>query len=314
MNKDSRIYIAGHSGLLGTALQRRLNFHGYQNLLFRSHDDLDLLNSEAVFDFFADQKPEYVFLAAGKTGGIVANKTYRADFLHTNILIQDNVFEAANKFKVKNLVFYGSSCMYPKLCGQPMRELDLMTGAIEETSEAYAIAKISGVIACKSYNIQHSTSRFVALVPNSMYGPNDDFDPQNSHVLSALLSKFHQAKYRNSSEVELWGSGIPRREFIFSEDVADASIFALKNIDRLNNRHYNIGTGGDYSISELAVLIATVAGFEGKITWDTSKPDGALRKLLDSSSFLSLGWTPSITLDEGLKRTYEWFTDNLHAV
>ena len=260
-------------------------------------------------DFFADDKPEYVFLAAGKVGGIIANKTYRADYLHTNIAIQDNVFEAANRFGVKSLVFYGSSCTYPKQCEQPMKEEYLLTGPIEETSEAYAAAKIAGIIACKSYNIQYNTNRFIALVPNSMYGPNDNFDPENSHVLSALISKFHKAKEEGTSSIELWGSGSPRREFIFSEDVADASIYAMQHPDIFENRHYNVGTGTDCSIKELAEQIAQVAGFSGDIAWDTSKPDGTPRKLLDSAKFLATGWSPKVDFESGLKATYHWYTD-----
>jgi len=311
MFKDSRIYVAGHSGLLGTALIKRLRTRGYHNILTRTHSDLDLTDQKEVNSFFKKEKPEYVFLAAGLTGGIVANKTYPAKFLHTNIAMQDNIFEAAQKYNVKHLVFYGSSCVYPRYCPQPIKEEYLLTGEIEETSEAYAIAKTAGIIACRAYNNQHKTNRFIALLPNSMYGPNDNFDTENSHVLSALIRKFYEAKEKGKNEVILWGSGNPKREFVFSEDVADASIFAMKNTDRLDNIHYNIGTGMDYSINELALMIAEVVGFKGKIEWDTTKPDGVTRKLLDSSRFLNMGWKPSISLEKGLKITYEWYLKNL---
>ena len=310
MNPDAKIYVAGHTGLLGSALMKRLEKNGYQNITVKTHQELDLTNQQAVMDFFSDEKPEYVFLAAGKVGGIIANKTYRADFLHTNIAIQDNVFEAANKFGVKNLVYYGSSCTYPKLCDQPIKEEYLLSGPIEETSEAYAAAKIAGIIACKSYNIQYNTNRFVALVPNSMYGPNDNFEAENSHVLSALMAKFHKAKLEGLPTVELWGSGLPRREFIFSEDVADASIFAMQHANIFVNHHYNLGTGTDYSIKELAEKIAAITSYRGEIVWDISKPDGTLRKLLDSSKFLTTGWIPKVSFEDGLKETYDWYVRN----
>lgn len=308
MFKDSKIYVAGHTGLLGTALLKKLMKGGYSNIITRTHAELDLTSQAAVDEFFKNEQPEYVFMAAGLTGGIVANKTYPATFLHTNISMQDNVFEAAHKYNVKHLIFYGSSCVYPKNAPQPMKEEYLLTGAIEETSEAYAVAKIAGIIACRSYNRQYKTNRFIALAPNSMYGPNDNFDLENSHVLSALLRRLHDAKKaENKDKVELWGSGSPRREFVFSEDVADASIFAMENAGKLENTHYNVGSGTDCSIKELAGLIAEVVGFEGQIEWDTSRPDGVLRKLLDSSMFKSLGWEPRVRLEEGLHRTFDWF-------
>ena len=310
MFKDSGIYVAGHTGLLGSALIKRLKAEGYSNIITRTHSELDLTCRAEVGDLFKKNQPEYVFMAAGLTGGIGANKTYPAAFLHTNIAMQDNVFEAAVKYDVRRLIFYGSSCIYPKNSPQPMKEEYLLSGLIEETSEAYAIAKTAGIIACRSYNTQYKTNRFIALVPNSMYGPNDNFDPDNSHVLSALIRKFHEAKAAGKNQVALWGSGNPRREFIFSEDVADASIFAMENADRLQNSHYNIGTGVDYSIKELAGIIAGITGFEGKVEWDTAKPDGASRKLLDSSRFSRLGWKPSVSLEDGLKLTYQWYLEN----
>ena len=310
MFKDSKIYVAGHTGLLGSAIISRLKSEGYRRIITRIHDEFDLTNQSSVNNFFKEEQPEYVFLCAGLTGGIIANKTYPATFLHTNIAIQDNVFQAAHKHDVKNLIFYGSSCVYPKNCPQPIKEEYLLTGEIEETSNAYAAAKIAGIIACKSYNNQFKANRYIALIPNSIYGPNDNFDLENSHVLSALISRFYEAKKERKNKIILWGSGNPRREFIFSEDVADASIFAMNNANRLQNTHYNLGTGVDYSIRELAEIIAGIAGFEGGIEWDRNKPDGAQRKLLDSSRFLPLGWKPAVALKNGLKITYDWYLKN----
>ena len=311
MNKDSKIYVAGHTGLLGTALLRKLNEKGFVNVLTRTHKEIDLTDKKAVESFFKKNRPEYIFLAAGKTGGIVANKTYPATFLHENTAIQDNVFEAAQNYEVDHLIFYGSSCIYPKHSPQPIKEEYLFDGKIEETSDAYAAAKIAGITACKAYNNQYKTNRFIALVPNSMYGPNDNFNPENSHVLSALIKKFNDAKMTDSKEIVLWGSGNPRREFIYSEDVADASIFAMENADCFENRHYNIGTGIDYSIKELANNIKSIVGYDGKISWDTNKPDGTPRKLLDSSRFFNLGWKPSVSLETGLRLTYKWYLKNI---
>lgn len=311
MFRDSRIYVAGYTGLLGSALIKKLGEQGFLNIITRSHTELDLTDSTAVDEFFRNEQPEYVFMAAGLTGGIIANKTYPAEFLHANIAMQDNLFEAAQRYEVRHVIFYGSSCIYPKHSPQPIKEEYFLSGKIEETSEAYAIAKIAGVVACKSYNIQYNTNRFIALVPNSMYGPDDNFDSNSSHVLSALTRKFYDAKQRKEKKIELLGSGNPRREFIYSEDVADASIFAMQNADKLENRHYNIGTGVDCSIRELAEMIASIVGYDGEILWDASKPDGTPRKLLDSTRFLSLGWKPSVQLETGLRLTYEWFLKNI---
>ena len=311
MFKDSRIYVAGHTGLLGSAILRKLKSEGYRNILTITHKELDLIDQKSVDDFFKKEQPEYVFLCAGLTGGIIANKTYPATFLHTNIAIQDNVFQASQIFNSKHLIFYGSSCVYPKNCPQPIKEEYLLTGEIEETSDAYATAKIAGIIACKSYNNQYKTNRFIALIPNSMYGPKDNFDLENSHVLSALIRRFHEAKKEGKNKITLWGSGNPRREFIFSEDVADASIFAMMNVGKLQNIHYNLGTEIDYSIRELAEIVAGIVGFKGKIEWDMTKPDGTPRKLLDNSRFLNLGWKPATTLEEGLEITYRWYSKNI---
>jgi GDP-L-fucose synthase len=313
MDKDAKIFVAGHTGLLGSVLVKKLMSEGYCDIVTKSHNELDLTNQKAVNDFFQKERPEYVFLAAGLVGGIMANRTYPALFLHTNISIQDNVFEAATKTEVNHLIFYGSSCMYPKNCPQPIKEEYLMTGEIEDTSEGYAIAKISGILACKTYNNQYKNNRFIALLPNNMYGPNDNFDLENSHVLSALLRKFHDAKNDGEKKVILWGSGTPKREFIFNADVASASIFAMKNADKLQNIHYNIGSGVDYSIKELAQMISVIVGFTGEIEWDTKKPDGTPRKILDSSRFLQLGWRPITDIKTGIESTNEWYINNFQS-
>ncbi len=311
MHKNAKIFVSGHTGLLGSALVKKLKSEGFCNIITKSHKELDLTDQSAADGFFHEERPEYVFLAAGLVGGIMANKTNPATFLHTNIAIQDNVFEAATKTGVKHLVFYGSSCMYPKNCPQPIKEEYLMTGEIEDTSEGYAIAKTAGILACKTYNNQYKNNRFIALIPNSMYGPNDHFDLENSHVLSALIRKFHDAKTNGEKKVTLWGSGTPKREFVFHEDVAAASIFAMKNADTLRNMHYNIGSGVDYSIKELAQMISEIVGFKGDIEWDLTKPDGTPRKLLDSSKFLHLGWRPVTDIKTGIKTTYEWYVSNI---
>lgn len=308
MFKDAKIYVAGHTGLLGSALIRKLSENGCENLITQTHNQLDLTDKSSVYDFFSLHKPKYVFLAAGKVGGIASNKAYPADYMHINISIQDNVFEAAHKFHVKNLVFYGSTCSYPKASLQPIQEDYLLMGQIEQTSEAYAAAKIAGILACKAYNTQYKTNRFIALIPASLYGPGDNFDLDNSHVLSALIRRFYEAKANKTPSITLWGSGEPRREFIYCEDIANASIFALQNANRLNNHHYNVGTGRDYTIKLLADMIAGIVDYGGKILWDTSKPDGTRQKLLDSHKFMSLGWKPSVEFESGLRRTCEWFS------
>ena len=311
IKKDSRIFVAGHNGLLGSALLKKLKEHGYSNIITRTHKELDLTNQAMTEAFFCQQKPELVFLAAGLTGGIDANINYPAKFLYTNIAIQSNVFKAVLEHDVRHILFYGSSCVYPKNCSQPMKEEDFLTGAIETTSEGYAAAKIAGIIACRSYNKQYKTNKFIAVIPNTMYGPRDNFDIKGSHVLSALIRKIHDAKVSGKDKVTLWGSGQPRREFIYSEDVAEASIFIMNNVERLENIHYNLGTGIDYSIKELAEIISKVIGFRGQIEWDESKPDGVKRKLLDSQRFLSLlpenNYKPSTTLEQGLSMTYKWY-------
>ncbi len=310
MHKASKVYVAGHTGLLGRALLKVLSQRGYTEIITRAHGELDLTDGNAVDEFFKNERPEYVFLAAGLTGGIIANLTYPAAFLHTNIAIQDSVFQAAQKYRAERLIFYGSSCMYPKDCPQPMKEDCMFTGGIEKTSEAYAISKIAGTIACRAYNAQYKTNRFTALVPNSMYGPYDNFELETSHVLAGLIRRFIEAMVEGRERITLWGSGAPRREFVYSEDVAEASVFAMENSDRLQNTHYNIGSGTDYSVKELAEMVRKVTGYGGIIEWDAEKPDGVKRKLLDCSRFMALGWRPHTTLKEGLKITCEWFLEN----
>lgn len=309
-DKNSKIYVAGHTGLLGNALLKVLKEDGYNNIITKTHLKLELTDRLAVENFFEENKIDFIFLCAGKVGGIIGNKTNPASYLHENLLIQDNIFEMANKHEVKNVIFYGSSCTYPKACQQPMKEEYWLTGAIEETSMGYAAAKIAGIIGCKSYNTQYNTNRFICVIPNSIYGANDNFDLENSHVFSALIRKIDTAKKENKDSLMLWGSGNPRREFIYSEDVASASIFLMQNADKLENSHYNLGSGTDYSIKELAVAISKVVGYNGKIEWDTEKPDGTMKKLLDSSRFLELGWKPKVKFEDGLAVTYQWYKEN----
>ncbi|MCK4997940.1 MAG: GDP-L-fucose synthase [Anaerohalosphaera sp.] len=314
MFKDSRIFVAGHSGLLGSAMLKELGKAGYSNLIYVSHRHLDLTDKSAVFDYFSQNLPEYVFLAAGKVGGIADNKAYPASYLHVNLAIQDNVFEAACKFEVKNVVFYASSCTYPRNCPQPMKEEHLLTGPIEPTSQGYAAAKIAGLFACRSYNDQYDNRRFIALLPNTIYGPYDNFDLSSSHVLPALIRRFYQACLSDDKQVTLWGTGDVRREFVFSEDVARASIFAVENVDMLENCHYNVGCSADHSIKELAEKIAVITGYRGSIVWDTTKQDGAPRKMLDCTRFQGLGWMPEMNFDNALKLTYDWFVQNYSEI
>ena len=365
MNKNSKIYIAGHTGLVGSAILRNLETKGYSNLLLRSHKELDLTNSGAVSEFFEKEKPEYVFLAAAKVGGISANNKYRADFIYINLMIQNNIIHNSYLNNVKKLLFLGSTCIYPKEAPQPMQEDSLLTGVLEYTNEPYAIAKIAGIKMCESYNLQYQTN-FIAAMPTNLYGPNDNFDLEKSHVLPALLRKMHLGKallqndweaiyrdlekypldgiskgsaksliieklgsygissYNGKVKIEIWGSGNPKREFLFSKDMADACVFLMENtsfqeiVSQINpgagkyrkeirNTHINIGTGDEISIRELAEKIKTLVDFEGDLYFNTEKPDGTMRKLTDPSKLKKLGWSYETILDEGLKEVYDWY-------
>lgn len=310
MNNQDKIYIAGHRGLIGSALVKRLTAAGYTNLVRADHSDLDLTNPKETMVFFNTHRPDYVLLAAGKVGGIVENQTFPADFINTNLAIQLNVLKAAHAVDVKKLILFGSSCMYPRECAQPMAENVLLTGKPEPTSSAYAISKLAGLELCAAYNKQFGGRRYISVIPNSAYGPNDNFDPKSGHVLSVLINRFHEAKINNAKSITLWGSGSPRREFVHSDDIADACIFILES-EKDIELPINIGVGEDYSIKELAESIAAVTGYHGEILWDTSKPDGAPRKLLDSQRIKDYGWQAKVKFNEGLKSTYEWYLANI---
>ncbi|MHB0976067.1 MAG: GDP-L-fucose synthase [Candidatus Aquicultorales bacterium] len=310
MERDAKIYVAGHTGLVGSAILRRLGKAGFANIVTRTSKDLDLRDCRAVDDYLRDERPEYVFLAAAKVGGILANDTYPADFIRDNLAIQTNVIHSAYKYGVKKLLFLGSSCIYPKMCPQPMKEEHLLAGALEPTNEPYAVAKIAGIIMCRSYNRQYGTN-FVSVMPTNLYGPNDNYDLRNSHVLPALIRKFHEAKLSGGSSVAVWGSGKPRREFLHVDDLADACLFLMERYD--GGDLVNIGTGQDLTINELAGLIKNVVGFEGGIEFDASKPDGTPRKLLDVSKLTALGWSPKIGLEEGVRQTYEAYVEALES-
>ncbi|NND94727.1 MAG: GDP-L-fucose synthase [Flavobacteriales bacterium] len=301
MNRKAKIYVAGHRGMVGSALFRKLQKEGYENLVFRTSVDLDLTHQQSVLDFFQEERPEYVFLAAAKVGGIQANNLYRADFLYENLMIEANVMHAASLTEVKKLLFLGSSCIYPKLAPQPLKEEYLLTGELEPTNEPYAIAKIAGIKLAESYRRQKGLN-FISAMPTNLYGPNDNYDLENSHVLPALLRKFHTAKVEGLAEVEIWGSGSPKREFLHVDDLADACWFMMENYD--DEIFLNVGTGEDISIKELALLIKEVVGFEGELTFDSSRPDGTPRKLMDVSRLNALGWKASIGLREGIERVY----------
>lgn len=321
MNKSSRIYVAGHRGLVGSAIVRKLESEGYTNLVVKTSKELDLTRQADVEAFFQKEKPEYIFLAAAKVGGILANKTYPADFIYNNIIIQTNVIHASYQNNARKLLFLGSSCIYPKHAPQPMREEHLLTGVLEPTNEPYAIAKIAGIKMCQSYNRQYATN-FISVMPTNLYGPFDNFDIETSHVLPALIRKFHEAKVAmQQAEAEgkveisqpnpgfgavvLWGTGTPRREFLYIDDLADACVFLMKRYD--GSEIVNIGVGEDISITELAALIKEIVGYEGDVIYDTSKPDGTPRKLLDVSRLHSLGWKAKTGLREGIAKTYDWY-------
>ena len=306
MEKDSKIYVAGHRGLVGSAIVRRLRDAGHENLVLRTHRDLDLLRQDRVERFFEEERPEYVFLAAAKVGGIWANSYFPADFIYSNLVIETNVIHAAYLHGVKKLLFLGSSCIYPKHCPQPMKEEHLLSGYLEPTNEPYAVAKIAGIKMCQAYNRQYNT-RFISVMPTNLYGPGDNFDPKTSHVLPALIKKFHEAKVGGHESVEVWGTGKPRREFLYVDDLADACLFLMNNYEE--DEIINIGVGEDQSIRELAAIVGEVVGFEGDLRFDPTKPDGTPLKLLDVSRLTTLGWKARIPLKAGIRRTYEWFLE-----
>jgi len=305
LTTDSKIYVAGHNGLVGSAIIRKLESEGYKNIVTRTFEELDLTDQKATREFFEKERPEYVFLAAAKVGGIQANSEYPADFIYINLMIECNVVKASHEFGVKKLLFLGSSCIYPKMAPQPIKEEYLLSGYLEETNEPYALAKISGLKMCQYFNNQYGTN-FISVMPTNLYGPNDNFDLNTSHVLPALIRKSHEAKINNAPYVEIWGTGTPKREFLFVDDLADACLFLMKNYS--GNDFFNIGTGEDVTIRELAELIGEVVGYKGELKFDTSKPDGTPRKLLDVTRIQEAGWRHKTELKEGLEITYGWFS------
>ncbi len=307
MEKHAKIYVAGHRGMVGSAIIRRLKAEGYHNFVFRVSSELDLRNQDAVKSFFETEKPDYVFLAAAKVGGIHANNIYRAEFLYDNLMIQNNVIHQSYVHGVKKLLFLGSSCIYPKLAPQPLKEDYLLTGLLEPTNEPYAIAKITGIKMCEAYRSQYGCN-FISVMPTNLYGPNDNYDLNNSHVLPALIRKFHEAKVNGKPSVEIWGTGSPKREFLHADDLADACYYLMLNYNEPGL--VNIGTGEDVTIKELALLIKEVVGYEGELTWNTSKPDGTPRKLMDVTKLKNAGWQYKTGLKEGLERTYKEFAEN----
>ena len=311
MNKQDKIYIAGHRGMAGSAIVRKLTEEGYQNLLMRTSAELDLRNQQKTLEFLEKEKPDYVFLAAAKVGGIVANNTYRAEFIYDNICIQNNVIHGAYIAQTKKLLFLGSSCIYPRMAPQPIKEEYLLTGPLEHTNEPYAIAKIAGIKMCDAYRDQYGCN-FISVMPTNLYGPNDNYDLKTSHVIAALLRKIHEAKVNNQSSVTLWGTGEPRREFLHVDDLADASVFLMKNYNEQGLM--NVGTGKDLTINELAAVIKNVVGYTGKIEHDTSKPDGTPRKLLDISKLSALGWIAKINLEDGLRKVYKQYVQSASVV
>ena len=311
MDSQAKVYVAGHNGLVGSAIVRALEALGYTNLVLRSSRELDLRQQWQVDQFFAQEKPDYVFLAAAKVGGIQANNTYRAEFLYDNLMIEANIIHSAYRHNVKKLLFLGSSCIYPKLSPQPMREDYLLTGFLEPTNEPYAIAKIAGLKLCENYYRQYGVN-FISAMPTNLYGINDNFDLANSHVLPALLRKFHEAKMSQSPTVTVWGTGEPLREFLYVDDLSDALIFLMQHYNEA--QFVNVGTGEEISIRELALTIKAVVGYEGEIVFDTSKPDGTPRKLLDVSRLKDQGWQAKVSLKEGIEKTYAWYLANMDAI
>ena len=307
VDKQARIYVAGHRGMVGSAIVRKLQTEGYQNILTRTSSELDLRDQRAVAAFFSDEQPEFVFLAAAKVGGIMANNTYRAEFLYDNLMIESNIIHSAYQTGVRKLLFLGSSCIYPKLAPQPLKEEYLLSGLLEETNEPYAIAKITGIKLCEAYRSQYG-SDFISAMPTNLYGPNDNYDLQGSHVLPALIRKFHEAKVNDKPSVEVWGSGSPMREFLHADDLADACFFLMEHYN--DTLFVNVGTGEDITIRELAEMVKETVGFEGEIKWNTEKPDGTPRKLMDVSRLHALGWKQKTGLKEGLEQTYQDFLAN----
>lgn len=308
MEKEAKIYVAGHRGMVGSAIVRKLQREGYTNLVLKTSAELDLRDQVKVADFFAAEKPDYVFLAAAKVGGIVANSTYRADFLYENLAIQNNIIHSSFVNKVKKLQFLGSSCIYPKLAPQPLKESYLLSGYLEETNEPYAIAKIAGIKMCEAYRAQYGCD-FISVMPTNLYGPNDNYDLENSHVLPAMIRKFHEAKERGDASMTLWGSGSPMREFLHADDLAEACVYLMESYS--DSELVNIGTGVDVTIKELAETVKQIVGFEGEIKWDTSRPDGTPRKLMDVSKLHSLGWKHKIELKDGIALAYQDFLTNV---
>ncbi len=315
MKKNSKIYIAGHNGMVGSAIVRNLKSKGYNNLVFTHYSEYNLINQQQVADFFSKEHPDYVIDAAAKVGGILENTTYRAQFIYENMMIQNNLIHAGHEYKIKKLLFLGSSCIYPKLAAQSMKEEYLLRGELEYTNEPYAIAKISGIKMCENYYRQYGDN-FISVMPTNVYGPNDNFNLQSSHVLPALIRKCHEAKKNNDEYVVVWGSGKPKREFLYVDDLANACVYLLENLDaeqlydKMEVSHINIGCGEDLSIAKLANMIAKVVDFKGGIRYDSTKPDGTPRKLLDTTRLNNLGWQPSLTLQEGIKKSYEWYLEN----
>ncbi len=307
IKRDSKIYVAGHRGLVGSAIIRQLKKDGYGNLITRTSNELDLTRQGRVENFFRDEKPEYVFLAAAKVGGIYANNTWPGDFIYNNLAIQTNIIHGAYLSGVKKLLFLGSSCIYPRECPQPMKEEDLLSGPLEPTNEPYAIAKIAGIKMCQAYNRQYGTC-FISVMPTNLYGPNDNFDLDTSHVLPALIRKIHEAKLASAKEVIIWGTGVPRREFLHVDDLAGAVIFLINKYN--GSETINIGTGIDLTICELAEMIVKIVGFKGSLKFDRSKPDGMLKKLLDISKLKALSWKPQISLKQGIMETYMWYIND----
>jgi len=308
MNKDSKIFIAGHAGMVGSSFVRGLKNEGYTNLVTRSRPELDLTDQSRVKEFFLTERPDYVIIAAGKVGGIMANNSYPAEFIYSNLQILSNIIHYSWLSKVRKLLLIACSCIYPKMCPQPMKEEQLLSGPLEPTNEPFALAKIAGVSMCQSYNRQHGTD-FISLVSTNLYGPGDDFNPETSHLVPGLISKFHQTKVSGRSSVTLWGTGTPRREFMHVDDLCAAGVFLMGNYN--NSEIINVGVGEDRSVKEFAEIIAKIVGFEGKILFDQTKPDGAPRKLLDNTKIKNLGWSPRIDLETGINATYRWYKEHV---